>query len=587
MLSAMDEKVAPARAGAAAAASASLVPIAGPPLRAIELKAGGSSATSGITVGRHEQCDVRLPSDAVSRRHALLRCDGAGRWRLIDLKSRWGTFLNGCRISPDTDIPLQPGDLIRISPWTFNFSAAVAGAAARGRNAPGVESFDDVDRMRTLVRSVTSHGTGQGLAENQLAILLESAAALHAATDERSLAEGLIESACRGSGLPNAAVLRPVDAHAGRVDVIAARHGGGGGGGGHSPVPMTYSRSLLKAASEGSVAEFAPTQDHDVAHSIVLMKIDAALCVPLMLGATVAAYLYLDTRGGGHAPISAHRWNATCAFCLALGRIASLALANLKRIDMERRAAQAEAELRAAAEAQRWVLPQRHVTVGPFRCVGESRPGRHVGGDFFDLIPLEDGRLAVALGDVAGKGIPASILMTTAQGFLHAALLQHARPDAAVTQLNRFLSPRLPTGRFLTLWVGIFDPGGRRLQYVDAGHGYAFLLGPAGGSFRRLDEGENLPVGVAEAFDYRCVDVALDDESAARVLIVSDGIVEQPAAVESATGDDAFGIEGIRTRTGQLISAADPVAELFAAVGAHAGGGSSLADDATALWIQW
>ena len=58
----------------------------------------------------------------------------------------------------------------------------------------------------------------------------------------------------------------------------------------------------------------------------------------------------------------------------------------------------------------------------PFRCTGESRAGRHVGGDFFDVISLSDGRLAVAMGDVTGKGIPASVLMTATQGFLHASL---------------------------------------------------------------------------------------------------------------------------------------------------------------------
>ena len=99
-----------------------------------------------------------------------------------------------------------------------------------------------------------------------------------------------------------------------------------------------FSRSLLAAAANGHVAEIAgPGMQQDISHSIVQMKITAAICVPLMLGGSPAAFLYLDSRGA--AP--ALRSSAT-AFCVALGRMASLALANLKRLDIEKRQAAME-----------------------------------------------------------------------------------------------------------------------------------------------------------------------------------------------------------------------------------------------------
>src|SRR6185369_11102802 len=103
-----------APAAAARSSAAWLVPISGPPLRPIELNSAAASA--GLTIGRQENCDIRLANDAVSRTHARLRCERGGAWRLADLGSRWGTFLNGCRVQPDADLPLQAGDLIRISP---------------------------------------------------------------------------------------------------------------------------------------------------------------------------------------------------------------------------------------------------------------------------------------------------------------------------------------------------------------------------------------------------------------------------------------------------------------------------------------
>ncbi len=189
--------------------------------------------------------------------------------------------------------------------------------------------------------------------------------------------------------------------------------------------------------------------------------------------------------------------------------MAGLSLANLKRIDMEHRQAFMDAEIQAAAEAQQWILPPRQQICGAFSCTGHSRPGRHLGGDFFDVIPLADGKLAVSLGDVSGKGMAAAVLMTTAQGFLHASLLQHGDVARAVTQLNQFVSPRVPADKFLTLWAAVFDPSAGTVSYVDAGHGYALMIDGAGGHVEQLSGGEGLPVGVTEDCIYEAQTLAL------------------------------------------------------------------------------
>ena len=98
---------------------------------------------------------------------------------------------------------------------------------------------------------------------------------------------------------------------------------------------------------------------------------------------------------------------------------------------IERRQARFESELAAAAVAQRWILPKRLSTACGFCVTGESRPGAYVGGDFFDVIPLSDTKLAVALGDVTGHGIAASVLMTAAQGSDPASLAFEAMDRAA------------------------------------------------------------------------------------------------------------------------------------------------------------
>lgn len=556
----------------AATSSAWLVPLAGPPIEPLELPC----TPGGVTLGRHEACDVRLPADAdtVSRQHARLSCH-AGEWRLADLRSRWGTYLNGVKVEPGgPEMPLSEGDLLRITPWTFSFS--MQGAVRRG-----LRTADDADQLQTMVRAVGDEAA-QPLAEDMLTLLLESAAAVHAAADERALAELVLDAATRGTGLPNAALLRPLDA-AGTVDVVAVRREADQEG------SAIFSRSLLAAASTGTVAELSGVRDgENISSSIVQMKIETALCVPLMLGQTVAAYLYLDSRSGGRGGGDTQRRlrpNAA-AFCTALGRMASLALSNLKRIDIERRQAMIESELSAAAAAQRWILPKRQSILSGFTVTGESRPGAYVGGDFFDLIVLSDTKLAVALGDVTGHGIAASVLMTAAQGFLHAALQEHADAARAVTDLNRFINPRRSDDKFVTAWVAVFDSAARTISYVDAGHGYALMLNPDG-TTDSLDEGDGLPIGIVADAEYMSVTRPLDPGG--RALVISDGLVEQYGMVHHAddsTTKEQFDIDGIQRVIAAALREGDLVTALFDAVVNHAGT-STLQDDATAVLVTW
>lgn len=542
------------------AQSAWLVAIAGPPMEALEL----IPQSGGLVIGRHEEAEIRLPAGAeqVSRQHARLEYID-GRWHLTDLKSRWGTFVNGVALEPGRAMPLSDQDLVRITPWTFGFHTS--------RPAGGVESVNDLAQMRTLIRSMPPGQGESTMRQDRLALLLEAAAAIHGAVDEAALAKVVLDEALRGTGLSGAAWLRPAGGD-GRMQVIAQR------GRGMEPGKAAYSRALLAAAATGNVAELSGGSGVATSESIVQMNISSALCVPLMLGSTVAAYLYLDSRQRGQSALPA----GAGEFCLALGRIAGLALANLKRQDIERRHALIEAELYAGAEAQRWILPPRNGTFGPLSYTGESRPGTYMAGDFFDVIPLDNDRLAVALGDVAGKGAAASVLMTAAQGFLHAALRQHGDPGRAATDLNRFIQPRCPHHKFITLWLGVFDAREMKLSYVDAGHGWAMLC-PAGNEVEQLNAGSGLPVGVMEETEYETHQMVLPPGGYA--LIVSDGMIEQFGPPDQAGVKHQFELAGVR-RLAQNTSSQELVETLFNAVYAHAAA-PILADDATAVVVRW
>jgi hypothetical protein len=314
-----------------------LVVVSGPPTKPLELKAGPQP----LTFGRHESCDLRVPlhAEGVSRFHARFRLESR-RWRVTDLGSRWGTLVNGMKLAPHVEMPLSESDVITILPWTFSFSSVP--------DRRGIVSDDDLGA--SIVRTVTGDAS-LAISNDLLTLLLEASATIHSASSEIELAERLIDAAVRGTALPNATVLRPLDT-SGKLQIVACRLAGSG-----EPHDSSFSRTLIAAAMDGAVAELSAAGGV-ASHSLIAMSVSAALCVPLMLGPRATAFLYLDARSNlpsrvGSQPL---RKNAT-EYAAALGRLASLALANLKRIELAQRQVWLDGELRAAATAQKWIMP--------------------------------------------------------------------------------------------------------------------------------------------------------------------------------------------------------------------------------------
>ena len=556
-----------------------------------------------VTIGRRSAHKLKLFDPSVSRDHARLTCrtttrddeHGAEQWLLSDTGSTHGTRLNGVRLACGRQYPIRAGDLLAVGPWTL----LVVDPSAPKPSRTTLATRDDAGFEQTIVSRLDARET-ESLAQQRLELLLKCSELIYSAPDEASLAQAVLDAAVSGTGYVNAAVLRPVtdDQH---VEVVAHRGEVLGLG-----AAVQLSRSLIREAASGVPARLQrqASVSPDAA-SIVDLRIDEALCVPIKLESTLSGFLYLDNRAGvaGSTPAAPDAG----AFATGLARLAALALANLMRLDIERRQERIEVELQAAAEAQRMLLPSRRGSHVCFTYIGESRPGRYVGGDFFDIVPFEHGRLAVALGDVAGSGISASLLVTASQGFLHAGLEQHGDPARAVTQLNHFFHSRCQDNSFMSLWVGVYDADARTLSYVDAGHGYAYLYEPDR-SVRTLAEGDNLVIGVLPDYVFKPVTIPLP--AGGRTLVVSDGIIEQRGAVaqpsDTVMGDHtiarydtpspqrstlvgtfrSFGVEGLHECIQNTEDGEDEIAALLAAL-QHFAASPALSDDTTAVLVRW
>jgi phosphoserine phosphatase RsbU/P len=179
-------------------------------------------------------------------------------------------------------------------------------------------------------------------------------------------------------------------------------------------------------------------------------------------------------------------------------------------------------DLEIARDIQQAMLPSGVYTAAGIETAGLSRPANTVGGDFYDILPLGDGRVVVTVGDVAGKGSPAALLMALLLAMLRTLVDERLEPSALVTRLNVQVSRHAPGTRFITLLYAVFDPACGELTYVNAGHMPPLLMRPDG-SCTRLTEG-GIALGMFPHSTYTTGRITmLPDEL---VAIYSDGITE-------------------------------------------------------------
>jgi serine phosphatase RsbU (regulator of sigma subunit) len=126
-------------------------------------------------------------------------------------------------------------------------------------------------------------------------------------------------------------------------------------------------------------------------------------------------------------------------------------------------------ELEVAREIQLAMLPRGTYSSGDLEIFGTTRPANTVGGDFYDVLPLADGKVIVALGDVAGKGSPAALLMALLLAVLRTLVDERLEPAALVERLNAQIARHSPASRFITFFFGLYDPATGELTYVNAG----------------------------------------------------------------------------------------------------------------------
>jgi predicted ester cyclase len=182
-----------------------------------------------------------------------------------------------------------------------------------------------------------------------------------------------------------------------------------------------------------------------------------------------------------------------------------------------------EQDLRVARSIQQASLPKEVPTLENWQITPYYQPAREVGGDFYDLFELEDGRVIVVMGDAAGKGIPAALVVSATSSVLRAVAqaLGSSSPSEVLAQVNETLFARIPPNMFVTCFYAILDPKNGSMNYANAGHDLPYLW--HGGDCEEL-RARGMPLGLMAGMSYEQKEIELD--AGEGVLFYSDGLVE-------------------------------------------------------------
>jgi sigma-B regulation protein RsbU (phosphoserine phosphatase) len=224
-------------------------------------------------------------------------------------------------------------------------------------------------------------------------------------------------------------------------------------------------------------------------------------------------------------------------FIAALSVHAAIAIENARLYEQERQKAALEKELIAAREVQMSLLPKTLPAAEGYQFAAASLPAKEVAGDLYDFMNMESGRIALLLGDVSGKGLPAALLMANLQGTLRDQTFLNFSPRDCLSNSNTLLHHNTSPEKFVTLFYAILDTARHDVRYANAGQDHPFLIRPDG-SADRLKEG-GIPLGVLSQFPYGEASIRFEPGSV--LVICSDGISEAVNRKEEQFGEERLG----------------------------------------------
>jgi serine phosphatase RsbU (regulator of sigma subunit) len=492
-------------------------------------------------IGRSAECAVPIDTPAVSRRHAAVTRDGDGYY-IEDLKSRNKTFLNEQEVVQR--VRLNDGDRLVICDHEFRFFIGRSSSTLGVHESSIAELVDDTKAgsSRASVMAtfdVSGKSASWGLSakpEVKLAALLEISNNLAQTLSLADILPKLLDSlfkiftqADRGFVVMRT---RP-DGPIAPVAVKTRRAG--------DEERMRISRTIVEEAMKNRKAflsaDAASDERFGMAQSIADFSIRSLICAPMISadGESIGV-IQIDTLN--------QRARFTDEDLEVLASVASQAAVAIDNAKMHeevvlRRALERDMEL--ARQMQRTLLPSKPPQVPGYFFFDYYQAARQVGGDYFDYVPLPGGRYAVIVGDVAGKGVPAALMMARLSADVRFSLASEPDPATAIQQINDSFAQHDWSDRFVTMIALVLNPAANELTMVNAGHMAPFLRGRGGVVEEIGEEAAGLPLGVAPGYEYQAYTHLL--EPGDTVTLFTDGFSEAMNADRELYGLDRLKVQ--------------------------------------------
>jgi len=470
----------------------------------------------GAETGNH----LQLTDRRISRNCAAIVTE-ANRYYMEDRGQRRGIFVNGEKVESR---PLTDGDVI-----TFGLedSYQVIFRAATGT------SDEAIPQLLTRIDHMTSSESSTGGGLRKLNLLLEATSLLHSQLPLDSVLAKMIDHAIAVTdadrGLLEEAVEGPGDRVTERLRVRLARRSGGQR---LPPESMTPSQTAIQLAVKKQLPVITEDieqaeQNLQAAASIVAQGLRAVVVIPLYASSRASSesatnvtrgeflgVLYLDSK----RPAAFSKLDRQILDALAAD--AASILDNARLVERERERQRLEQEIGIARDIQQALLPKNFRDYPHIAVSGVNFPCLSVGGDYFDVFPLDERRTAFLLADVSGKGLGAALVTTMLQGALSGMTLG-TDPARVLNHVNRFLCDHVEVGRYATMFFGIIDDAGR-LEYINAGHPSPVLLRNATAE-EAFTEG-SFPVGLVPEAEFCTATLQLEPNDT--LVLYSDGVTE-------------------------------------------------------------
>src|SRR5260370_36307720 len=459
-----------------------------------------------ITIGRSARNDLCIPDPFASRVHAEVRHEG-DEYVLQDLGSANGTLYNGSVV--ERPIHLTRGGRIQIGETEIFFndgqfplssgatmitenSASVPEATisltSSGRTTSGL--LEAIEDARTQ-----SDETSRAAPQSDLLALISkiSIALLDTVTLNETL-DQIVSMVFQAVPADRSMIMMRDEKNPDlKVAVARLRDRAGEVG------EIRISRSVIDevvANGKSVLTSDAQADPRFAGGTVMLQGVRSVLAVPLGVGSNVFGIIYADS------PLAEGRFTEDHLKVLTtLASVAAIRVENARLTEEQMERERLEREQQVASEIQQRFLPATAPIVTGYELQGISFPCYEIGGDYYDFIQREDGRLIVALGDVSGKGTAAALLMSCVHAAVHAQADIHNSLAKTIGAVNRYLVESIPANRFVTLFYAELEPKTGALAFLNAGHNPPLII-HAGGTMEQLAPG-GLPLGIMSNADVR------------------------------------------------------------------------------------